>query len=153
MDIFSFLQSMGPLQWLTFAVVLLVLELLTGGTTFLLWPAAAAFAVTLLDLVLPMNWQAQWSVFAVLTLALLWVGQVYIRPRMKGGDKEHLNERGDRMVGQTAEVRAKFVNGQGRVRVDDTTWEARSKDESNLAAGAKVVIEAVDGVTLIVRPE
>lgn len=153
MDIIAFLQSMSPWQWLTFAVVLLVLELLTGGTTFLLWPAAAAFVVTLLDLVLPMNWQAQWSVFAILTLVFLWVGQVYIRPRMKGGDKEHLNERAGRMVGQPAEVKTDFVNGQGRVRVGDTSWEAKSTDESNLTAGLKVVIEKVDGVTLIVRPE
>ncbi|VAV88640.1 hypothetical protein MNBD_ALPHA06-347 [hydrothermal vent metagenome] len=145
------MANMGIWQWMALAAGLLVLELLTGGTTYLLWPAAAAFIVGLLNMFGFMGWQADLIVFAVATLAMMWVGQVYIRPRMKGGDKEHLNERSERMIGQVGEVTVDFVNGRGRIHLDDTRWSAVSVDDSNLSTGAKVIVEKVEGVTVTVR--
>ncbi|PHR60579.1 MAG: hypothetical protein COA47_07410 [Robiginitomaculum sp.] len=151
-ELIEFIQAMTLWHWMAFAGGLLVLELLTGGTTFLLWPAAAAFIVGLLNAFGFMGWQADLMVFAVATLALIWVGQVYVRPRMKGGDKEHLNERGARMIGQVGEVTADFVNGRGRVNLDDTRWSAVSADDSDLVIGTKVIVDKVDGTMVIVHP-
>ena len=151
-EVMDFVQMMSLWHWLVLALALLVLELLTGGTTFALWPAAAALLVGLLNIFPFMGWQADWSIFAITTLLLIWVGQVYVRPRMKGGDKVHLNQRADRMIGQTAEVTVSFTNGRGRVVVDDTRWGAISLDDSDLTKGSKVIIEKVDGATVTVRP-
>ncbi len=148
----DFLQHMDAMHWISFAIGLLVLELLSGGTTVLLWPAAAALIVGVLNLFGFMGWQADWLLFSVVTLALVWVGQVYVRPKiLKTGDKKHLNERGLRMVGQVGEVSAKFVNGRGRVNLDDTRWSATSADDSNLSVGTKIIVESVDGTMLTVR--
>ncbi len=151
-ELIDFLQAMTFWHWVILGASLLILELVTGGTTFLLWPAAASFVVGLLNLGGFMNWQADLVVFTLTTAVLIWVGQVYIRPRMKGGDKEHLNQRGSRMIGQVAEVTVDFVNGRGRVNIDDTRWNAISSDQSNLAKGEKVIVEQVEGATVIVRP-
>lgn len=148
----DFMQAMSLWHWLAFAAILLVLEVLSGVTTFLLWPAAAALIVGLLNLFGFMDWQADLIAFAMITLVLLWVGQVYIRPRMKGGDKEYLNERGARMIGQVGEVTVDFVNGQGRINLDDTRWSALSEDDSDLDLGAKVIVTKVDGTKVTVRP-
>jgi membrane protein implicated in regulation of membrane protease activity len=150
-EFINILQSMGVWHWMAFGVGLLVLELLTGGTTFLLWPAAAAIIVGLLNIFGFMGWQADFIAFAVITAILIWVGQVYIRPRMKGGDKENLNERAQRMVGQVGEVTVDFGNGRGRVNLDDTRWSAISSDDSDLKKGAKIIVEAVEGTTVTVR--
>ncbi|MCF6293318.1 MAG: NfeD family protein [Robiginitomaculum sp.] len=150
-ELIDFLQVMTIWHWIAFAGILLVLELLTGFTTFLLWPAAAAFLVGLLNLFGFMGWQADFTVFAILTAILIWVGQVYIRPRMKGGDKQHLNDRSARMVGQVGEVTVDFRNGRGRVNLDDTRWGAVSVDDSDLTKGSKIIVERIDGVTVIVR--
>ncbi|MBL4617092.1 MAG: NfeD family protein [Robiginitomaculum sp.] len=150
-ELIDFLQAMTIWHWMAFAGILLLFELLTGGTTFLLWPAAAAFLVGLLNLFGFMNWQADFTVFAVLTAVLIWLGQVYVRPRMKKGDKEHLNKRAARMIGQVGEVTAEFKNGRGRVNLDDTRWSAISADDSNLAIGSKIIVEKLDGVTVIVK--
>ncbi len=150
-ELIEFIQAMTMWHWMAFAGGLLVLELLTGGTTFLLWPAAAAFVVGLLNVFGFMGWQADLMVFALVTMVLIWVGQVYIRPRMKRGDKAHLNERSARMIGQVGEVTADFVNGRGRVNLDDTRWSAVSADDSNLTVGTKIVVEQVEGTTVKVR--
>ena len=42
-----------------------------------------------------------------------------------------------------------FANGSGSVKVGDTIWRARSGDA--LEAGAAVIVDGVDGVTLRVR--
>jgi membrane-bound serine protease (ClpP class) len=59
----------------------------------------------------------------------------------------------EEMVGSVAEVR-NTVDPQGQVWSGGTLWAARLADGSAPARpGDRVVIEAVDGLTLVVRPE
>jgi inner membrane protein len=150
--LYDLLMQMNAWHWLIFAAGLLVLELLTGGTTYLLWPSAAAFIIALLHFILPMNWQVDWSLFALLTLILTVVGSAYLKPLLNKGGEANLNDRAARLVGQSAEIASDFTNGIGRVRLGDTQWQAISADGDNLKAGAKVVIKSVNGVTLTVAP-
>ncbi len=150
--LYDVLMQMNGWHWLIFASALLVLELLTGGTTYVLWPAAAAFVIALVNFVLPLGWQVEWASFALLTLVLTVAGSAYIRPLLNKGGLDDINDRAARLIGQTAEVAATFSNGEGRVRLGDTEWQATSQDGTNLKKGHKVVIKAVDGVTLTVAP-
>ncbi len=144
---------MGAIHWLVLALGLLLLELLTGGTTYLLWPSAAALVTGLLHLLIPMGWQADWSLFAILTLVLTVTGTLYIRPLMAhSGGESGLNDRAARLIGQYGEVASDFSNGAGQVRLGDSEWAAVSENGKNLKARHKVVIKAVNGTTLTVAP-
>lgn len=60
----------------------------------------------------------------------------------------------EEMIGGTAEARTGLVPGStGQVFTHGTLWAARLADGSEpVRAGDKVVVEAVDGLTLVVRP-
>ncbi len=150
--LYDLLMQMNAWHWLIFAAGLLVLELLSGGTTYVLWPAAAAFVIALVHFVLPMGWQVEWSLFALLTLLFTLVGSAWLKPILNKGGQDDLNDRALRVIGQNAEVASDFTNGAGRVQLGDTQWQAISEAGDNLKAGVKVVIKSVDGVTLKVAP-
>ena len=59
----------------------------------------------------------------------------------------------EEMVGSTAEARTS-IDPDGRVWLGGTLWSARLADgASPIRQGDKVRVEAVDGLTLVVRPE
>jgi membrane-bound serine protease (ClpP class) len=69
----------------------------------------------------------------------------------------HRNDRvrtgAEEMVGAAAEARSS-IDPEGRVWVEGALWGARLADgASPVRLGDKVRIEAVDGLTLVVRPE
>jgi membrane-bound serine protease (ClpP class) len=58
----------------------------------------------------------------------------------------------EEMLGATAEVRSP-LDPTGQVFVQGAIWHARLGDgEGRAAVGDKVIIESVDGLTLVVRP-
>jgi membrane protein implicated in regulation of membrane protease activity len=141
------LNSMGPLHWLVLGLLLLIFEMATG-TTYLLWPAVAAFVTALVALMLPTNWIAEMALFAVLIIALTYFGHPLVKRWRNEGAAEGLNERNLTMIGKRGVV-ANFANGVGSVKIADTIWRAVS--EEALAAGESVEVAAVDGVTLKVK--
>lgn len=69
----------------------------------------------------------------------------------------HRNERvrtgTEEMIGATAEARSS-IDPEGRVWLGGTIWSARLADGADpVLLGDKVMVEAVDGLTLVVRPE
>ena len=59
----------------------------------------------------------------------------------------------EEMVGSTAEARTS-IDPDGRVWLGGTLWSARlAKGATPIRQGDKVRVEAVDGLTLVVRPE
>lgn len=59
----------------------------------------------------------------------------------------------EEMIGSTAEARTS-IDPDGRVWLGGTIWSARLADgASPIRQGDKVRVEAVDGLTLVVRPE
>lgn len=148
MDTLLFLlNEMGPLHWLVLGLILLIVEM-ASGTTYLLWPAVAAFVTAFIALILPTNWIAEVALFAVLIIALTYFGHPLVKRWRNEGAASGLNERNVRMVGKRGVV-ANFANGVGSVRIADTIWRAVSDDA--LEAGQNVEVASVDGVTLKVR--
>ncbi|GIK50770.1 MAG: NfeD family protein [Hyphomonadaceae bacterium] len=147
MDLIAFLASMGPMHWLVLGLVLLIAEM-ASGTTYLLWPAVAAFITALISLAGATGWLADISMFAVLVIALTWFGRPLVERWKKEGAASGLNERSAALIGARGVI-ANFANGVGSVKVQDTIWRAVS-DEA-LEPGQAVVVDSVDGATLKVK--
>lgn len=149
-SLMQLLGEMSGVHWVILAFIILVAEALTG-TSYLLWPAAAAFIVGIITFFLPLGPEMQFLLFAIITAVLLFVGQKYIRPKVQGGEPSDLNDRARSMVGMRVKAVADFETGVGRVHVGDTQWRA-SMDEGNAKAGDELKVLSVKGTTLTVEP-
>jgi membrane protein implicated in regulation of membrane protease activity len=148
----TLLERLNLWIWWALAGLFLIGEVLTG-TTFLLWPAAAAVLTGVLALgMFAIGWPVQLSVFAILTLVLVWAGDRWVRPALNRGQENGLNDRAARMVGQRVKVVSDFTAGRGRVHFDDSEWSAQTVDGSDPLRDSQVIVDGVQGVTLIVHP-
>ncbi len=147
MDLVGFLTTLGPQHWLVLGLILLIAEM-ASGTTYLLWPAVAAFVTALISLLGVTNWLAEMALFAVLVIALTWLGRPLVERWKRDSAASGLNERSASLIGERGVV-TEFANGAGSVKVGDTIWRAQSADV--LEAGQAVLVDAVDGVTLKVK--
>tara|TARA_R110000868_G_scaffold76499_2_gene219896 strand:- start:42438 stop:42902 length:465 start_codon:yes stop_codon:yes gene_type:complete len=144
-------ERMNLWTWWALAGLLLIAELLTG-TTYLLWPAAAAFVTGFIAMqMMGIAWPVQLVVFALLSLVLVWAGDRWVRPAFRRGADSGLNDRGGRMIGMRVVASSDFVSGRGRVHVGDTEWAAETSDGSSPTAGTNLEISGVSGVTLAVH--
>ena len=146
-DVFS---RMNMWAWWAISGLILIAEVLTG-TSYLLWPAAAAFLTGFVAMeMFGISWPIQLAVFALLTIPLLWAGDRWVRPALKLGADSGLNDRSSRMIGERVTVVANFVSGRGRVRYGDTEWAAESEDGSDASSGQTCTVKAVKGVVLVI---
>ena len=146
----QFLENMNGVRWLFIAFGLLILEVLTG-TTYILWPAAAALIVGVVVFVLPLGWSMQFVLFFIMASVFLFYGHTYLRPKMKGGEPSDLNDRARSMQGMRVKAIADFDTGRGRVQVGDTQWRA-SMGTGDAKAGQELRVVSVKGTTLEVEP-
>jgi len=145
----EFFGDISALQWFAIAGLLLVLELMTG-TLYLLFIAVAALAVSVLNWVGPdISWETDLVLFFVLSTALLLVGHYVIKPRLREEAADGLNEPAHALVGRRARAVADFQTGEGRVKLGDTEWRARTDD--SIQANEELVVIAVEGSTLLVQ--
>ena len=144
-SVLALLSVIEPQHWLILGLILLIAEM-ASGTTYLLWPAAAAFVTALIAYFGMPNW-IELTIFALLVIALTYFGRPLVQNLRKREDST-LNERGAALVG-TRGVVTEFANGAGAVKLGDTVWRAVS-DEA-LTSGESVQVSAVDGVTLTVK--
>jgi hypothetical protein len=143
----AFLTTFGPQHWLALGLVLLIAEMATG-TTYLLWPAVAAFVTALVSWSGATSWYAEVAIFAVLVIALTWIGRPLVQRWRNEGAASKLNERSATLIGVRGVITV-FANGAGSVKVGDTVWRAVSDDV--LEPGQAVVVDSVDGATLKVK--
>lgn len=144
-SVLALLSLIEPQHWLILGLLLLIAEM-ASGTTYLLWPAVAAF-ITALAAYFGVASGIQIAIFAVLVIALTYWGRPLVQ-RFRKREDSTLNERGAALVG-TRGIVTEFANGAGSVKLGDTVWRAVS-DEA-LTSGESVQVSAVDGVTLTVK--
>ncbi|WP_336099892.1 NfeD family protein [Klebsiella pneumoniae] len=123
-----------------------------GGSGYLLWSGVAGVVTGALTWLLPLSWEWQGTLFAVLTLLAAWLWSKWLRKRVKTqrpADAQ-LNQRGQQLVGRRLTLDAPLVNGRGHVRVGDSSWPVIADED--FAAGSKVEVIAVEGITLRIRP-
>ncbi|HEY0720079.1 MAG TPA: NfeD family protein [Gammaproteobacteria bacterium] len=134
-------------HWWILAMILLVLEVFAPGT-FFLWLGVAAMVVGLVVLIIPMGWELQLLLFAILSVASVSLGRTYFKRRPIESDRPNLNRRGQQYVGRTFTLSEPIVHGYGKIRVDDSTWKIEGADSP---VGSQVKVVGVDGVVLKVE--
>lgn len=140
-------------HWWAFGIALIGVEVFAISTTILLWPAISAFLIGFILLIDPgFDWRYQLLMFAVLAVASSIGWQMWLRKHPTQTDHPTLNTRGRSYVGRRLTLTEPLENGRGRVRIDDTWWQASAEDNVTLAVGASVEVSDTDGATLIVRP-
>jgi len=138
----------GPWTWFIIAAALLLLELFVPGV-FFIWLGIAAIATGLIDLVVNMNWQMEFVVFAVLSLVFLVIGRPLVMKRInQDTDQPNLNQRNQGFVGKRYKLTEPIESGRGNLTINDTQWRIRGND---CPAGSWVTITAVDGLELLVE--
>ena len=136
--------------WLTLGGLLLAAEML-GGNGYLLWSGVAAVIVGLVVWLLPLGWEWQGLMFALLTLLAAWLWWRWLAQRVreqKPADSQ-LNQRGQQLIGRRFTLDNALVNGRGHMRVGDSSWMVSA--DTDLPAGTPVEVVAVEGIVLIVR--
>ena len=106
--------------WLTLGGLLLAAEML-GSNGYLLWSGVAGVVTGLLTWAIPLSWEWQGTLFAVLTLLAAWLWSKWLRKRMmqqRPADAQ-LNQRGQQLVGRRFTLDNALENGRGHVRVGD----------------------------------
>ena len=144
-----FAIELGPWSWWILGLALLAAEVVLPGV-FLVWIGLAALITGILSLLLWETafwvWEVQSVVFALLSVALVFIGRRFF-VSSSASDEPLLNKRGESLVGRTAVLEQPIAEGRGRVRLDDTTWAVEGPD---LPAGTRVRIIASSGRQLTV---
>ncbi len=141
-------QHVDHWSWWILAIVLVVLEVFAPGTFFLWLGIAAAVVGALLLLAPGMGWEYQIVIFAAISVASILIWRQYFRKHPVATDQPALNRRGEQYIGRIFTLAEPIVNGQGKIRVDDTSWKVLGDDCS---AGSRVKVIGVNGVQLRVE--
>jgi membrane-bound serine protease (ClpP class) len=149
MDVFVVFALIG--------IALLLAELLlsTGGVLAALG-AGALIAGGVLALTADASSSAsEWAGPALITLGVLSLVSFYVVTRkvLAAHREQPVRTGSEELVGSSAEART-ALDPNGQVAVAGAIWRARlTGDGARLQPGDRVTVEAVDGLTLMVRPE
>ena len=142
----------GVSAWLTWAILGLALigfEMITPSF-FIIWFGVGALAAALVaKLGVGLVWQL--ATFLVCTITLLTYTRKFA-VKVQGGHDVKTGYAA--LVGKTAIVTTCISahSGTGLVKVLGEEWSALAETERNISPGEKVLVVAVTGVRLIVRP-
>lgn len=134
--------------WLSAALLLLLLEVLIPGA-FLMWIGLGAAGVGLFLFIFPAAALA-WQLIALavsITVAVLFGAAWQKKSRQQ--NFHGLNQGLESYVGRHATASQHFEQGQGRVRLDDSSFAAYSDEP--IAAHQTVLIIAVDNMGFKVK--
>lgn len=141
------------LIWILGGLLLLVAELILPGI-FLLWVGLAAIGTGALQLLSVTSFGTDVLSFLVLLGAGIWLA---LALRRRAPPASGLNTPEAGLVGRSGML----LPGEGptggmgpRVRIGDSDWPARLPRDMRVPEGpVQVRVEAVEGTTLVVRPE
>lgn len=134
--------------WLAIGLVLAVAEMAIPGV-FLIWMAGAALITGFVSWLVPIGLPLQIVLFAVLSILAVFTGKRVLKRHPVVAADPKMNQRGERMIGETVVVTQAIEGGSGRVRLGDGEWLARGADA---AVGTRLKVVGHDGVVLVVEP-
>lgn len=138
--------------WLIITLVLVVIELFTGGFGVLSFAFGCAAGAVVSLCGLSLNWQL------LTAIAVSLVFFIFVRPfavkfllRQKN-DEVRTNT--DALIGRKVRVTETIDNnaGTGHVAVDGDVWKAMAKDDTLIPVGTMVQITEQDSLILTVTP-
>jgi len=125
-------------HWWVIALVLLVVEILTPGF-FFLWMAVSGFITGALVWLVPsISLNSQLFVFSIMSIVTISAWKFYVKKHPIETDHPLLNQRGAQYIGRVFSLYEPIVNGQGKIKVDDSIWKVRGKD-CDINAKVKVI--------------
>jgi membrane protein implicated in regulation of membrane protease activity len=136
------------LAWLLAALLLGVLEMVTGGTLVLIMLAGGALAGSVTAAVTDSTY-LPWIVFAAVSVGL----PVAVRPVAARHTRQPAALRSgvDRLVGEEAEVISAVDGHDGRVKLHGEVWSAKAFDgQTTFAPGQRVHVLQIEGATALV---
>ncbi|HET6371594.1 MAG TPA: NfeD family protein [Nitrospiria bacterium] len=137
--------------WLSLGILLLVVEIVTGGFWIGFFGVGGVIAAGALWSGLIEGTDAQIAVFLIASVLPLIVLR---RPLMRWLAGKSPRANFSDAAGQTAVVVDEIpARGSGRVSYQGTTWDAESEDGKPAPVGVRVRIVRQDGIRLYVRAE
>ncbi|HEY0086068.1 MAG TPA: NfeD family protein, partial [Allosphingosinicella sp.] len=127
--------------WLLAAVLFGIGELVSPGV-FLIWLAAAAALTGLATMLLGIALPFQLVLFTLFSVATVYAGRRWYLSHPVTTSDPLLNQRAERLRGETLTLASAIENGRGRVIVGDSVWACRGPDAP---AGAAVRVTGADG--------
>lgn len=147
MEAFSMVFD-NPSYWLIISLGLMALELIIPGV-FLFWlgigTAVAAGAAWVFPSISPTT---QLIVLAVSIIISVYIG-VKVQKKRKNDPADSLNSGLEIYINRQVLVDQDFINGNGRISVDDTTYNAISSE--NLKQGSMTTIVAIQNGRFVVQ--
>jgi membrane protein implicated in regulation of membrane protease activity len=135
-------------HWWVLALILLVVEILVPGF-FFVWLAIAGFITGCVLWLLPsISMDVQLAVFSVLSVLAIVAWQFYARKYPIVSDQPLLNRRGAQYIGRVFNLYEPIVNGQGKIKVDDSIWKVHGED---CDIKTKVKVTAIRGTVFDVE--
>ena len=137
-------------HWLILAVALIILEILIPGAYFL-WMGISAAVVGGAIFIFPqMPILVQVLIFAILSVITVMMYRSYQKKNPVITDEPALNRRAEQYIGQSFTLSEPIVNGEGKIKVDDSTWKVTGVD---MDAGELVYVVSVEGSTFKVEAD
>ena len=136
--------------WLAAGILLVIIEMMAPGLIFIWFGVAAIITGVVVGIAPDMAWQSQLILFTVLSVISLVAGRRWIKKNPSQTDDGSLNRRAEQYAGRSFTLTEPIVDGQGKLKVDDSIWKVRGPD---MAAGARVKITGAEGTVLIVEAE
>ncbi len=140
-----------PMLWIWIAVIIVAVIVEAASVQLLsVWFALGGLVALLLSIA-GVSQNIQIIVFAavsVVSLIIFW--PLARKLNKKGFEKTNA----DRYIGKDGIVVQGISNlaAEGQVKVDNQVWTARSANGEDIAEGAKIKVEKIEGVKLIVSP-
>lgn len=138
----------GEMLWVILGIILLITEMIAPGA-YLMFLGGAAIFTGLLGFALPLSLPLQLLVFALSSIASVYIAKRWFDVYPILSSAPLLNARIAQMIGQTVEVVDPIQGGSGRVKVGDSVWAASGPDA---AVGTRMRIVSAEGNQLAVVP-
>ena len=145
--VLDWIAALGGWAWWVLGLILLGAEIMLPGF-FFLWFGVAAILIGISALLIDWPWQMQVVGFVVLSVIAALVGRRFAGNLDEETADPHLNLRAGRLEGRTFVLAEPIVEGQGRVRIDDSIWQVRGPDAP---AGARIRVTGADDAVLTVE--
>jgi len=145
----EFLQTINQYHWLSFACILVILEIF-GFAGFMLGFALAALVNFIIMSAADISWQVQVLIFAGFSLVTSICWYIFQFKKDKENEKTTtLNKKENQLVGQKVTLTEDIDAGKGRLKITDSTWPVYT--EESLKAGDLVEITKVNGIFLQIK--
>ena len=143
------LSNLNYWMWFGFAIFLTIIEVMVGGSFFLLWVALSALLVGLIKwLVIDFSWQYQILTFSTISVACIFIWHSYLKKRPIKMEHQMLNQKAKQFIGKYYFLYEPIVNGIGKIRVGDSVWQVSGPD---LSVGTRIEVLDMKGTILIVK--